>query len=123
MKDFLSMVAEMKCGHTMKIEQWGEEFVLKLTESRYRNNGNLAIQLYCLTDDEYWEPFATLTTNTDRKHKDEYFATIDTNNCPFAEQLIEDFCLGTHTGLYEFSGYCSYPIYHMNKEALKWFAY
>ncbi len=109
----------------MELELWGEKYQLKIVQSRYANNNNLAIQLYCrnVEDDgsEWWKPFATLTTNVNENHEDEYLATIDTNNCPWAESLISKYCLGKATGRYEMSGFCTYPIYLMDKAALKCF--
>ena len=122
--DFVKTVTEIVVGHTMKLDVWGQTYELKMSVSTYRNNGNLAIQLFNKNtdyDEPFWEPFATLTTNTERKLDDECLAIIDTNNCPWAEELIEKYQLGEDTELFEVSGFCVYPIYRMNKSAFEWF--
>ena len=37
---------------------------------------------------------------------------------PFATQFIEENKLGDDTGLFEMSGYCTYPVYVLNEEKL-----
>lgn len=45
-------------------------------------------------------------------------AYIDTNNCPFAEQLLA-YGIATNTGLTKNSGFCSYPLWVFDEEFLK----
>ncbi|MCL2798141.1 MAG: DUF4313 domain-containing protein [Firmicutes bacterium] len=74
---------------------------------RYSCNDNLALRL--VTDD--YEPFASLTVNTDRKFDSRSQACVDTNNCPWAEKFIRDNELGIFTGEFVRSGRCEYPVY------------
>lgn len=77
---------------------------VEMTKGKYMN-GNLAIQLW---NDE--GQVATLTVNLSQKLPAGY-AYVDTNNCPWAEEFIKEYGLGKATGLYESSGWCTYPLY------------
>ena len=89
----------------MKVTSWGEEYEVTVEKTKYGNNGNLAIQLWC--DDG---PFATLTVNLNKKLKEGY-AYVDINNCPWAEEFIEKNHLGEFADDFGFSGFCIYPLY------------
>jgi len=52
----------------------------------------------------------------------ESFGFVDTNNCPWAEDFINEFGLGIHTGMHCESGFCSYPLYEFNMDKLKEYA-
>lgn len=78
----------------------------------YSNNGNFAIQLWCEDG-----PFATLTVNLDKKCKSNC-AFVDTNNCPWAEEFIAQYGLGFPTGKMEASGWCIYPEYAFDMDAI-----
>jgi len=99
----------------MKIISWGKEYDVTAYKMYYANNNALAIRLTAECG-----PFATLTVNlseSDRLEKD--CAYVDTNNCPWAEQFIEENKLGEPMGTYGFSGFCSYPLYKFNMDRLK----
>lgn len=81
---------------------------LSIMKGTYDTTNNIALQLMC--NDE--EPYVTLTVNIVRLPKDH--ACIDTNNFPEAEELIEEYELGTYTGTTIPSGYCEYPVYKLN---------
>ena len=90
---------------TMKITDFlGNETVVNVSKGKYYN-GNLRIQLWCEDG-----PYATLTTNVERKLP-EGMAYVDTNNVPEAEEFIRKYNLGVHQGELLFSGYCCYPLY------------
>lgn len=82
-----------------------------------REQLNIGINLY--TEDENGlKAFAELT-----KHFNEFIgqkncAYVDTNNCPYAEQLLEQ-GIAVDTGLTKQSGYCSYPLWLFNEDFLK----
>lgn len=79
-------------------------------------NGNLAIQLFDSEDDE---PFATLTTNiVDLPYK---LATIDTNNCPWAEDFLNAYGLIVDEWFPIMSGYCTYPVYQLDLQKLEYY--
>lgn len=96
--------------NTLKIKG----YKVKTHIGNYRSNNNLAISL--ITD--IGEPFATLTVNINTL-EDDYLASVDTNNCPWAEDFIKDNKLGTPTGMYQKSGWCSYPVYRFDLDEVK----
>lgn len=82
-----------------------------------REQLNIGINLY--TEDENGlKAFAELT-----KHFNEFIgqkncAYVDTNNCPYADQLLEQ-GIAVDTGLTKQSGHCSYPLWLFNEDFLK----
>lgn len=97
----------------MKVTSWGTTHNVKAKISEYRNNGNLYIGLHTK-----YEPYADLTVNIEKlSEKDE--AAVDTNNCPWAEELIDKYELGLFTGRYLRSGFCSYPVYKFDLDKVK----
>ncbi len=70
--------------------------------------------------EEYPEPIADLTIclPNERTPKANE-AYVDTNNCPWAMQFIEENGLGTETGLYGLSGYCMYPLVEFNMDKIR----
>lgn len=99
----------------MKVKTYFGEYEVEMERSTYFNNKSLAIQLTCI-DEEYGfkEPFAMLTVNLDDGMANDEYAYVDTNNCPWAEEFIEENNLGSPTGIMGFSGYCAYPLYRFN---------
>ena len=91
------------------------------------------VELYSVTDfmgqdmpglaialDEAGEmtPYATLTTSFGEFIGIKNSAYIDTNNCPFAEQLLAQ-GIAEPTGLYKTSGFCRYPLWVFDEEFLQ----
>lgn len=78
---------------------------------------NIGLNLY--TEGESGlEPFAVFT-----KHFGEFIgqkncAYVDTNNCPFADQLLTQ-GIAIDTGLTKQSGFCTYPLWQFNEDFLK----
>lgn len=66
-----------------------------------------------------YEPYATLTTKLDVAGFSDEYAFVDTNNCPWAEELIKEYNLGKPTGMSARSGYCTYPLYKFNFDELE----
>ena len=83
-----------------------------ISKETYKSNGNLAIQMYEEEDGGPF-PFATLTVNLDKKLPEDV-AFVDTNNCPWAEEFIEENGLGHPTGRMGQSGRCFYPQYRFD---------
>lgn len=78
---------------------------------------NIGMNLY--VEGEYGlEPYATLTVNFGEFIGAKDCAYIDTNNCYFAEQLLNQ-GIATDTGLTKHSGFCEYPLWHFNADFLK----
>ena len=95
------------------INCYGHEYKVRPTIKTYSSNGTLAIEL--ITDEG--EPFATLTVNL----PDEAFvctgtrAFVDTNNCPWAVEMLRETGWGKPTGYYGHSGFCIYPLYEFSE--------
>ena len=70
-----------------------------------------------LTDAETLEPFMMLTKSFGEFIVIKNAAYIDTNNCPFANQLFEK-GIARDTGLKKTSGRCEYPLWIFNKDFL-----
>lgn len=64
------------------------------------------------------EPFALLTKSFGEYIGMKNCAYIDTNNCPFAEQLLE-YGFARNTGFTKRSGFCEYPLWEFKEEFLK----
>ena len=62
--------------------------------------------------------YATLTTSFGDFIGMKNAAYIDTNNCPFANQLLEQ-GVAVPTGLSRSSGYCQYPLWIFDESFLK----
>ncbi len=81
---------------------------VELHVCRYDYNNNLAITLWSPEEG----PFATLTVNLPyTSYLPSDMAFVNTNNCPWAEEFIEEHDLGEPTGEYGISGFCRYPLY------------
>lgn len=96
----------------MRVTLYNKAYDVTLRVTSYQCNDNLAIVLMC---DE--GPFATMTVNLDEKLAND-FAFVDTNNCPWAIDFIEEYELGHDTGITKQSGYCRYPLYKFNMKKL-----
>ena len=69
-------------------------------------------------DTNMLEPYGTLTVSFGEYISAKNCAYIDTNNCPFAEQLLE-YGIAHNTGLTKQSGFCKYPLWVFSEEFLK----
>lgn len=74
------------------------------------------IQLYWETDGME-EPFATLTKSFGEFIRVKNAAYIDSNNCGFAEQLL-DYGFAKNTGFTKNSGFCTYPLWVFDESFL-----
>lgn len=81
-----------------------------LEATNYSYNNNLAIQMWTEVEG-FKEPFATLTVNLGGEKLPSNQAYVDINNCPWAEQFIEDNELGRPMFFFKRSGFCLYPLY------------
>ena len=64
------------------------------------------------------EPYATLTVSFGEFIGLKDCAYIDTNNCRFAQQLLDQ-GIAEDTGLRKMSGFCEYPLWGFKKEFLE----
>ena len=90
--------------------------------TRYSSNDTLAVQL--IKAEKPWSVHATITVNLDGNpfgmdsRQDGRFAYVDTNNCPWAERFLEENKIARRTGIFAPSGYCVYPLYEINLDAI-----
>ena len=76
-------------------------------------NKHTAIQIFCEEG-----PLATLTVNVPGIERfPEDCSCVDTNNCSFGEDLIEELGIGEPVGVTLKSGWCTYPVYRFKKGA------
>ena len=78
---------------------------------------NLGIRLYC-NESGSVEPYANLTVNFHEFIGAKNCAYIDTNNCPFADEILKT-GIAKDTGLTKRSGYCEYPLWQFDENYLK----
>lgn len=117
----------MKNGWDLKItDYFGESVTLRpklelysVTDFMGKEMPGLAVELYRVEDASgTLEPYATLTTCFGEFISIKNSAYIDTNNCPFAEQLLGQ-NIAEATGLYKTSGFCKYPLWIFREEFLQ----
>ena len=90
--------------------------------TKYTNTKTLAILLGCA--EAPWEDFAVITVNLvsspygDVKYQDESHAYVDTDNCPGAEEFLQENGIAKPDSrdIYGMSGFCAYPLYEFNPE-------
>lgn len=99
---------------TFEIETpYGKYEGLSLTKGRYQGKAP-AIQIW--TDEG--ELFATPTINLQDNSLAENEAYLDTNNCPWAVEFVENNKLGERTGKTRGKGFCTYPLVRFDMEKL-----
>lgn len=92
-----------------EINSYGKTYNVRIERKAYAYNNTLALSLIA----ESGEPFCNLTVNLTESTiwGDDKTAFVDTNNCPWAEQFIEENGLGYPMGYVARSGFCTYPLY------------
>ena len=96
--------------------QWSECDDCVLVRNRYADNDHIALSIYSLSEG----PYAGLTVNLDQTDKlPKNFGFVDTNNFPEAPELIGKLGIGKFTGEYGASGFCVYPLFEFDEEAIK----
>lgn len=98
---------------TVKTE-FGTYESVYLEVRRYAYDGSVAILLKNRSDG----PIAYLTVCLEDSSLADYEAYVDTNNCPWALKLIEEYKLGNPTGKTRLSGYCTYPAVQFDSKRL-----
>lgn len=102
----------------MKLTAWGHTYEVSVNAKKYADNGNLAVTMDYFDDEmQGWLPYAHLTVNIGKVA--ENCGYVDTNNCPWACKFIIDNGLGCFTGKWGHSGYCDYPLFEFNMDAIK----
>ena len=97
--------------------QFGEEHPCTFALTRYCDNGNFAVMMFTYIDG-YREPYAVLTVNI-REKLERYHAYVDINNLDGITVWLEENGLATYTGRQRISGFCIYPEYVFDIDAIK----
>lgn len=91
--------------------------------TKYSSNNTLAVQL--VEAKSPWCVFATITVNLqgnpygmETRQDETHFAYVDTNNCPWVLEFLEDNHIAEPTGIYAPSGYCVYPLYEFHQDSI-----
>ena len=100
----------------------GRTTPVRVIVTKYMDPESLAILLQCAKSP--WEDFAVITVNLasspygDVKYQDESHAFIDTNNCPWAEEFLQENGIAKPDprNIQGVSGFCTYPLYEFNPE-------
>ena len=95
---------------------YGETYKVDVLHEHYTTNGNLALVVMYKSGDLAGED-DVITVNFEEKLPDDQ-AYLDTNNCPWALSFIRENRLGKFAGYVGLSGYCEYPLYEFNLDAL-----
>ena len=77
-----------------------------LVLGRYQYDGSFCIKVWSDHDG----PIATITKCLVDETLGKYDAYVDTNNCPWVLDFIEEYKLGEKTPRVGHSGYCTYPL-------------
>lgn len=95
----------------------GPTHPVTLTLKKYTNNNALAVILQ--SAHAPWETFAVITVNLPTSGILPYdLAFVDTNNCPWAEDFLQENDIAHPTGRTGVSGFCEYPLYKFNKDSI-----
>ena len=86
-----------------------------LRVERYMADSSLCILLY----NRDYAAIAKLTTCLHDKSLKDNEAYIDTNNCPWAIDFINNYALGVLTGKKKVSGYYTYPVVRFNMDEIE----
>ena len=78
----------------------------------------LAIELHSLSKEKRWEPFGIISKSFGEYIGIKNAVYIDTNNCPYAEELLEK-GLAVKTSFTKSSGFCKYPLWVISSEFLE----
>ena len=86
------------------------DYIIETTT--YSNNDSLALMMY---PDGCPDDFTVLSVNLGNDMlQDKEHCFIDSNNCPFAEELLLDLGIAEITFINQRSGFCTYPLLRIN---------
>ena len=100
----------------------GPTYPVTVKISHYTNNNTLAVML--VEAKAPWEIFAVITVNMsgspygDGDYQSDTKAYLDTNNCPWAEDFVNENGIAKPLNLYGMSGYCTYPLYEFDLNSI-----
>lgn len=85
--------------------------------TQYIKNGSLAIRLNVASAP--WEIFSILTVNLPfSENLPKNLAYVDINNCPWAEEFLQENEIARPTGINAPSGFCTYPLYEFSEDSV-----
>lgn len=108
---------KLSIGEGIKLEVTPKLFLYEVSDFLERQMKNIGIKLLSEEDGEL-TPFSDLTKSFGEFIGLKNTAYIDTNNNPFATQLLE-LGIAQDTGLYKSSGLCNYPLWLFDEDFLK----
>ena len=108
---------KLSIGEGIKVEVTPKLFLYEVSDFLERQMKNIGIKLLSEEDGEL-TPFSDLTKSFGEFIGLKNTAYIDTNNNPFATQLLE-LGIAQDTGLYKSSGLCNYPLWLFDEDFLK----
>lgn len=108
---------KLSIGEGIKVEVTPKLFLYDVSDFLERQMKNIGIKLLSEEDGEL-TPFSDLTKSFGEFIGLKNTAYIDTNNNPFATQLLE-LGIAQDTGLYKSSGLCNYPLWLFDEDFLK----
>lgn len=82
-------------------------------KQQYRND-KLAVLLVTTEGEE----LAVITVNLPDVKLNKSCAHIDTNNAPWAVRFLNETKIAQHTGEFDVSGYCMYPVFKFDESKL-----
>lgn len=86
----------------------------KLRVGKYVEDNSIAVEIY-----NRWDgPIARVTTCLCDRSLAEDEAYVDTNNCPWAVELLEENGFAERTGRTRRSGYCEYPAMKFDRSKM-----
>lgn len=103
------------------INEYGNIYDITLEVQTYSAPIGLCVELVD-NSEGYPVPYSRITVNIDEFVDPEYtglIAAIDTNNNPDITKFLESNNLAKFTGKVATSGYCTYPIYKFDENALR----
>lgn len=102
---------------TYQLNVHDETFKVTLYTMHYWDE-NLVVEMdYFDEDFKCYAPFCTLSVNLDESiPPDQFF--VDTNNCPWAEQFLQENNIAKPVGRCGHSGFCTYPLYELLEGAI-----
>lgn len=89
-----------------KFQFQGEDYIIETTT--YSNNDTLALMMY---PDGCPDDFTVLSVNLNNDMmQDNEHCFIDSNNCPYAEEMLLNLGIAETTFINQRSGFCTYPL-------------
>ncbi len=101
-----------------RIDENSSDIPVTVHFTQYIKNGSLAVRLNVASAP--WEIFSIVTVNLPISgNLPKNLAYVDINNCPWAEEFIQENGIGRPTGTSIPSGYCRYPLYEFFEDAIQ----